>query len=178
VTPPSVGESLLEETDESGSGPLDLIQWLQPDLLIVERADAGRDSALIRSLRNRAGVVVLGIDAERWEPGAAEPAKGAGGTPAKGAGTPGVDPRVAGCVDIVVEVTPLVDGSTRTIRIGERAADGGDPFALTTVFEFFVAGATESGELSGEYRSTRTVPRFVERRKARGKRVDMSLFQG
>jgi glucosamine--fructose-6-phosphate aminotransferase (isomerizing) len=36
----------------------------------------------------------------------------------------------------------------------------------------------ETGEIVGEYRPTRAIPRFLERRRARGKRIDVSIFQG
>ena len=179
VTPPSVGEALLAENDDGGAGLADLIQWLQPSLVVVERADAMRDVGLLRAMHARLGATVFGVEADRWEAAAGEPSKGeASGTPAKAPAAGCVDPRLAVCADIVVEVLPLIDGTCRTLRIGDRAVDGGDPFALTVIFEFFSTGTGEGGDLIGEYRATRSVPRFIERRKARGKRVDLSLFQG
>jgi pilus assembly protein CpaF len=179
VTPPSVGEALLAENDDGGAGMADLIQWLQPSLVVVEHADAARDVALLRAMHARLGATVFGVEADRWEAAAGEPSKGAAaGTTTKAPASPGVDPRLAVCADLVVEVLPLIDGTCRTLRIGDRAADGGDPFTLAVIFEFFSTGAGEGGELLGEYRATRAVPRFIERRKARGKRVDLSPFQG
>jgi hypothetical protein len=120
------------------------------------------------------------VETDRWEAATAEAPKAPapGQQPARSPATGGVEPRLAACFDVVAEVTPLLDGSCRTLRVAERATEGGDPFALTAIFEYFVFGSTESGELTGEYRATRAVPRFLERRKARGKRVDLSLFQG
>jgi pilus assembly protein CpaF len=169
VTPPSMGEALLEENDDGGAGLADLIQWLQPGLVVVERADAVRDVPLLRAIHARLGASVFGVEADRWEAAAGEAAR----VPSPA----GVDPRLAACADVVVEVLPLLDGTCRTLRIGDRAADGGDPFVLSVIFEYFTMGAGEGGELAGEYRATRAVPRFIERRKARGKRVDLSLFQ-
>ncbi|MBN1772949.1 MAG: FHA domain-containing protein [Deltaproteobacteria bacterium] len=172
LQPPSVGESLLAESDDAGGGLGDLVQCLQPDLLVVERTDAVRDVPLVRAVRARLGSVVLGVEADRWEPPVpGEPGKA--DAPTRPA-APGVDPRLAACVDVVAELVPIVDGSVRMLRIAERAADGGDPFVANTIFEFVLGGP---GEL-GEYKATRTLPRFLERRKARGKRIDASLFQG
>ncbi|MBI5499105.1 MAG: hypothetical protein HY907_02610, partial [Deltaproteobacteria bacterium] len=184
VTPPSTGEALLEEADDGGAGLADVIQWLQPGVVVIERAEPGRDVALVRAIRNRLGGLVLSVETDRWEPAGEEPgAPGQALRPPGGAATRsgpagGVDRRLASHVDVVVELAALMDGSSRTLRVAERAAEGGDPFALTAIFEYAVTGTTEGGEVSGEYRATRAVPRFLERRKARGKRVDLSLFQG
>jgi pilus assembly protein CpaF len=180
VTPPSSGEALLEESDDAGAGLADLVQWLQPGLVVIEQADPARDVPLIRAIRGRCGAVAAGVETDRWEAATAEAPKAPapGQQPARSPATGGVEPRLAACFDVVAEVTPLLDGSCRTLRVAERATEGGDPFALTAIFEYFVFGSTESGELTGEYRATRAVPRFLERRKARGKRVDLSLFQG
>jgi len=172
LQPPSVGESLLAETDDAGGGLGELVQCLQPDLLVIERADAARDVSLVRAVRARLGSVLLGVDADRWEPPVpGEPGKGE--VPARPA-APGVDPRLAACTDVVAELVPLVDGGVRVLRIAERAADTGDPFVLNAIFEYVPGGPGEPGE----YKATRTIPRFLERRKARGKRVDTTLFQG
>ena len=61
LQPPSVGESLLAESDDAGGGLGELMQCLQPDLLVVERADAVRDVPLIRAVRARLGSVVIGV---------------------------------------------------------------------------------------------------------------------
>jgi hypothetical protein len=151
---------------------------MQPGLLVIERADTVRDAGMIRSVRARLGAVVVGVDADRWEPALAPSSPAApGGPAARAALVPGVDPGLAACVDVVAEVNGLTDGTHRMLRLAERATEGGDPFALTAIFEFVQTGLGEAGELLGEYRATRAIPRFVERRKARGKRVDLSLFQ-
>jgi hypothetical protein len=172
LQPPSVGESLLAESDDAGGSLGELVQCLQPDLLVIERADTARDVPLIRALRARLGAVMLGVDADRWEPPLpGEP--GSADAPSRPA-APGVDPRLASCVDIVGELVPLVDGSVRLLRLAERAADTGDPFVVNAIFEYVPGGSGEAGE----YKATRALPRFLERRKARGKRIDASLFQG
>jgi pilus assembly protein CpaF len=172
LQPPSLGESMLAESDDAGGGLGELLQCLQPDVLVIERADAVRDVPLIRGARARLAAVVLSVDADRWEPPVAgEPAK-ADAPPRPAA--PGVDARLAACVDVVAEVVPIVDGSVRMLRIAERAADTGDPFVINAIFEYVPGGPGETGE----YKATRTIPRFLERRKARGKRIDPSLFQG
>ena len=172
LQPPSVGESLLAESDDTGGGLGELVQCLQPDLLVVERADAARDVPLVRAVRARLGAVVLGVEADRWEPPVPGEAARADAPPRPAA--PGVDPRLAACTDVVGELVPIMDGSVRMLRLAERAADTGDPFVVNPIFEYVPGGPGETGE----YKATRTIPRFLERRKARGKRIDASLFQG
>jgi pilus assembly protein CpaF len=168
LSPPSAGEALL--TEDSGRAPThgDLVAWVQASLVVVERFEPARDLALVRSARQRACALLIGIADDRFE---VIPAGGAG--PA----AEGIDPRLAACVDVVVEVARLSDGSVRVVRIAETGAEGPERFALTPIYEFAVWGLGETGEIAGEHRATRAIPRFVDRRRKAGRRVDLSLYQ-
>ncbi|MDI7269635.1 MAG: hypothetical protein QME96_16730, partial [Myxococcota bacterium] len=170
-------ETILDDSDDSPARVLDAIRWMQPGLVAIEAADAARDVPLVDLVRTRMGAVLLGIEAERYDPVAL--AGGSGGRssvpppPAVG----GPETRLGRLVDVVVEVAVLMDGSSRVRRISERASEEGDPWALNPIFEFVPSSATETGDLVGEFKATRAIPRFVEKRRARGKRVDVSIFQ-
>jgi len=178
MSAPSPGESMLDDTDDSPARLLEAVRWMSPGLVVVEAVDAARDAALIDLVRTRMGAVLMGVEAERYEAAGLGAAAGPRtSVPPPGAPGSAPDLRLARLVDVVAEVGTLLDGTHRVRRIAERSTDDGDPGALTAIFEFVLFGAGETGELIGEFRPTRAIPRFLERRRQRGKRVDVSIFQ-
>lgn len=83
---------------------------------------------------------------------------------------------VARAFPIIVQEQRFVDGSRRITQISELHVDGGS-VSVEDVFAFEVEGVDENGLITGSFKATGYVPRFLEELHDRGLEVNMAIFQ-
>ena len=83
---------------------------------------------------------------------------------------------LASAVAVIIQEERFADGSRRVTRIAELCRDG-DELSLEDVFAFETDGLDENGLVTGSFRATGFVPRFLEDLHERGLEVNLGLFQ-
>lgn len=85
--------------------------------------------------------------------------------------------QVAAAIHLVVQVSRMPDGSRKVTDITEIAGLGENNVFLTQeIFTFKQQGFDAAGRVIGRFRPTGTVPRMVERLRARGVKFPMEVF--
>lgn len=85
--------------------------------------------------------------------------------------------QIASGVNIVIQTARLPDGSRKITHITEVTGLGENAVFMTQeIFSFEQRGFDPSGRVIGFFRATGTVPRFVERLRARGLKVPQEVF--
>ncbi|MCC7382813.1 MAG: Flp pilus assembly complex ATPase component TadA [Deltaproteobacteria bacterium] len=83
---------------------------------------------------------------------------------------------IARAFPVVVQEHRFADGSRRITQIAELHVDG-DAVSVEDVFTFEVEGVDDGGLITGTFKPTGYVPRFLEELHDRGLEVNMALFQ-
>ncbi len=84
--------------------------------------------------------------------------------------------QLSGAVDLIVQQARLSDGSRKIINITEITGMEGEIITLQDLFVFKRSGIGSDGKVIGKFSSTGIVPSFMAELKAKGIRVDHSIF--
>ena len=78
---------------------------------------------------------------------------------------------------MVVQVSRLQDGTRKILSIAEVLGVKDDRIEVRDVFLFERVGVTEAGKVQGRFRSSREMPRILERLKVAGIELPPSVFE-
>ena len=84
--------------------------------------------------------------------------------------------QIASAVDIIIHESRLSDGSRKVVAISEVTGLEGEQIVMQDIFRFNQTGVGENGKVLGEMRATGAIPTWIDQLKARGIRIDMSMF--
>ncbi|MFH1434232.1 MAG: FHA domain-containing protein [Pseudomonadota bacterium] len=78
---------------------------------------------------------------------------------------------------LVVGYTRMMDRRDKVSVVSDIQIGRDGRIILKPIFQYEVREVDENGEISGSFRSTRTVPSFIEGKRQRGAQIDTSIFQ-
>ncbi len=79
--------------------------------------------------------------------------------------------------NLVVGYTRMMDRRDKLSVVSDIQIGRDGKINLKPIFQYEVKEIGENGEISGSFRSTRTVPLFIEGKRQRGAQIDTSIFQ-
>ncbi len=86
--------------------------------------------------------------------------------------------QISSAVNIIVQLSRLVDGSRKVTEISQVTGMEGDTITLGPIFKFVQSGIDPvTRKVKGEFRATGATPTFLEEVKAKGIKFDMSIFR-
>lgn len=85
--------------------------------------------------------------------------------------------QIASAVNLIVQVARLSDGSRKIVSISEITGMEGDVVTMQDLFVFKQTGLDENNKIKGVFTSTGIVPSFIDELKAKGIKVDLSIFK-
>ncbi len=83
---------------------------------------------------------------------------------------------ISSAIDVVLQMTRLSDGSRKVTSLSEIVGMEGDTITLQEIFLFQQTGLDEERKVHGQFKATGVRPKFVERFKALGIKVDQNIF--
>jgi len=75
---------------------------------------------------------------------------------------------ISSALQIVIQIARLIDGSRKLISLSEITGMEGNTVTMQEIFSFEQTGVNSKGEVTGKFRMTGIMPRFIERFKAAG----------
>lgn len=84
---------------------------------------------------------------------------------------------IASAIDMIVQISRFSDGSRKIINITEITGVESGTVQMQDIFRYQQEGFDENTRVRGKFLTTGWVPGFYEDLRARGLKVDMSLFQ-
>jgi len=75
---------------------------------------------------------------------------------------------ISSALQIVIQIARLIDGSRKVVSFSEITGMEGHTVTMQEIFSFEQTGVNTKGEVTGRFRMTGIMPRFVERFKAAG----------
>ena len=75
---------------------------------------------------------------------------------------------ISSALQIVIQIARLIDGSRKLVSFSEITGMEGNTVTMQEIFSFEQTGVNAKGEVTGKFRMTGIMPRFVERFKAAG----------
>jgi pilus assembly protein CpaF len=84
--------------------------------------------------------------------------------------------QIASAVQLIVQQTRFSCGQRKVTSISEVTGVEGGRVQLAEIFRFQQTGYDERGRVQGRFEATGLVPEFYEKLRARGERVDLSIF--
>ena len=84
--------------------------------------------------------------------------------------------QIASAVDLVIQVQRLEDGSRRMISISEVVGMEGDIITMSDLFVFKRLGLDPQGKVIGQFKSTGSVPQFLDDLRRRGMDISLDMF--
>jgi pilus assembly protein CpaF len=84
--------------------------------------------------------------------------------------------QIASAVNIIVQQTRFSCGARKVTSICEVTGIEGGRVQLAEIFKFVQTGYNEEGRVQGKFEPTGLVPEFYEKLRARGERVDLTIF--
>lgn len=84
---------------------------------------------------------------------------------------------IASAIDMIVQISRFSDGSRKIINITEITGVESGTVQMQDIFRYQQEGFDENTRVRGKFLTTGRVPGFYEDLRARGLKVDMSLFQ-
>ncbi|MCX5781220.1 MAG: CpaF family protein, partial [Elusimicrobia bacterium] len=86
--------------------------------------------------------------------------------------------QIASAINIIVQTSRVKDGSRKVTSIAEITGMEGDVITLAPIFEFKNNGINKQTNLiAGDFKTTGTIPAFLESIKARGISIPMEIFR-
>jgi len=85
--------------------------------------------------------------------------------------------QIASAVQLIVQQTRFSCGQRKVTSISEVTGVEGGRVQLAEIFRFQQTGYDERGRVQGRFEATGLVPEFYEMLRARGERVDLSIFE-
>ncbi len=83
---------------------------------------------------------------------------------------------ISSALDLLIHLARLSDGTRKIMRVTEVVGMEGEMITLQDIFIFDQKGIGPNGEVLGHHRATGVRPRFAERLKTAGIRLDASIF--
>jgi len=83
---------------------------------------------------------------------------------------------ISSALNIVIQIARLIDGSRKLISFSEITGMEGNVITMQEIFSFEQTGVTSKGEVTGRFRMTGVMPRFIERFKAAGIEVPYEIL--
>jgi pilus assembly protein CpaF len=83
---------------------------------------------------------------------------------------------VASAIDVVIQLQRLLDGTRKIVSLQEIVGMEGGIVTMQEIFMFEQTGVTQEGNVTGRFRTTGVLPRFVDRFKAHGVPVPHEMF--
>jgi pilus assembly protein CpaF len=83
--------------------------------------------------------------------------------------------QMAAALNLIVHIGQLRDGSRKVLKVTEMVGMQGDVIILQDIFEFRQTGIKE-GKISGYFTATGHIPKYLERVRAAGAELPLSLF--
>ena len=84
--------------------------------------------------------------------------------------------QIASAINVIIQVTRLVDGTRKIVSIQEITGMEGETITMQEIFGFKQTGIGEDGKIKGHYYATGLVPLFNKRLKAFGVGLPESMF--
>lgn len=84
--------------------------------------------------------------------------------------------QIASAINVIIQVTRLVDGTRKVVSIQEITGMEGETITMQEIFGFKQTGIGEDGKIKGHYYATGLVPLFNKRLKAFGVGLPESMF--
>ncbi|SDD69330.1 ATPase, T2SS/T4P/T4SS family [Aquimonas voraii] len=84
--------------------------------------------------------------------------------------------QISSAVNLIVQQTRFSCGQRKVTSISEVTGVEGGRVQLAEIFRFQQTGYDERGRVQGRFEPTGLVPEFYEKLRARGERVDLSIF--
>ena len=85
--------------------------------------------------------------------------------------------QIASAINVVIQISRLVDGSRKVTSISEVTGLEGDMVAMQDIFVFERKGLSETGKVRGNFRCTGIRPKLCDRLAAAGHPLRPSLFE-
>ena len=85
--------------------------------------------------------------------------------------------QIASAINVVIQISRLVDGTRKVTSISEVTGLEGDMVAMQDIFVFERKGLTETGKVRGNFRCTGIRPKLCDRLAAAGHPLRPSLFE-
>jgi pilus assembly protein CpaF len=86
--------------------------------------------------------------------------------------------QISSAVHMIVQQARLSDGSRKVIQVDEVTGMEGDVITTQTIFKFEQSGFDEKGKIVGRIVPSGFIPSFVEKLRAKGVEVPLTMFQG
>lgn len=83
---------------------------------------------------------------------------------------------ISSAIDVIIQISRLMDGSRKVVSLSEVTGMEGNVITLQEVFSFEQTGVNADGHVTGRFKMTGVMPRFVEKFKANGVPVPYSTF--
>jgi len=85
--------------------------------------------------------------------------------------------QIASAINIIIQVSRLIDGKRRVTSVAEIAGMEGEVITMQEIFQFKQETVTRDGHVLGSFVATGVRPRFMTRLEAAGIRLSPELFQ-
>jgi pilus assembly protein CpaF len=85
--------------------------------------------------------------------------------------------QIASAINVVIQISRLVDGTRKVTSISEVTGLEGDMVAMQDIFVFERKGLSETGKVRGNFRCTGIRPKLCDRLAAAGHPLRPSLFE-
>ncbi|WP_343346756.1 CpaF family protein [Sphingomicrobium sp. XHP0239] len=85
--------------------------------------------------------------------------------------------QIASAINLVVQISRLLDGRRRLISVSEITGMEGDVIQLQEIFRFKKTGTNEDGTVEGHFEATGILPRFLDVAAAHGVTLSNELFR-
>ena len=83
---------------------------------------------------------------------------------------------ISSALDVVIHIARLIDGSRKVVSLSEITGMEGNVITMQEIFSFEQKGVNTDGHVTGRFKMTGVMPRFVERFKASGVPVPFDIF--
>jgi pilus assembly protein CpaF len=75
---------------------------------------------------------------------------------------------ISSALDVVIQIARLIDGSRKVVSLSEITGMEGNVITMQEIFTFEQTGINKDGHVTGRFRMTGIMPRFIEKFKAHG----------
>jgi pilus assembly protein CpaF len=83
---------------------------------------------------------------------------------------------ISSALDVVIHIARLIDGSRKIVSLSEITGMEGNVITMQEIFSFEQKGVNADGHVTGRFKMTGVMPRFIERFKATGVPVPPGTF--
>jgi pilus assembly protein CpaF len=84
---------------------------------------------------------------------------------------------IVGAVDFIIQIGRLPDGQRKMLAIAELEEQADGKVRMKDIFRFIQTGVTPEGKVQGFFSATGVLPGCLDRLKAYGVAVDLSIFR-